>query len=106
MTMDDVAHIIHQIGRGALLTEVDIELANIRASTRPPAAAVRWQTHTYRIAGNFRVQIFVFFEDAQLSTKLKYRPSSTSKTAARELPHPIVQCMHANSNEMDAKLAS
>ena len=60
----------------------------------------------YRIAGNFRgVQIFAFFEDAPLYAKLKYRPSSTSKTAARELAAP--NCVtHANSNEMDAKLAS
>ena len=37
----------------------------------------------YRIAGNFRgVQIFAFFEDAHLSAKLNYRPSSTLKIAA------------------------
>ena len=42
--------------------------------------------NNYRIAGNFRgVQIFAFFEDA---AKLKYRPSSTSKIAARELTAP------------------
>ena len=65
----------------------------------------------YRIAGNFRgVQIFAFFEDTPLYAKLKYRPSSTSKTAAQELAAPnrvVHACKPANqSNEMDAKLAS
>ena len=56
---------------------------------------------TYRIAGNFRgVQIFVFFEDAHLSAKLKYRPSSTSKTAARNRTQSRVH-MHACKQQRD-----
>ena len=65
---------------------------------------------SYRIAGNFRgVQIFAFFEDAHLYAKLKYRPSSTSKSAARELTtpnHVMHACKQQRESEMDAKLAS
>ena len=55
----------------------------------------------YRIAGNFRgVQLFAFFEDAPLYAKLKYRPSSTLKTAARELAAPNRE-VHACKQQRD-----
>ena len=50
MTVDDVAHIVHQIGRGAQLAKIDIESAYRLIPVHPqdrPLQAVRWQTHTY-----------------------------------------------------------
>ena len=50
ITVDDVAHIVHQIGRGALLAKIDIESAYRLIPVHPqdrPLQAVRWQTHTY-----------------------------------------------------------
>ena len=50
MTVDDVAHIVHQIGRDALLAKIDIESAYRLIPVHPqdrPLQAVRWQTHTY-----------------------------------------------------------
>ena len=44
--------------------------------------------------------IFAFFEDAHLSAKLKYRPSSTSKTAAQELTAPN-RVVHACKQQRD-----
>ena len=60
----------------------------------------------YFIAGNFQeVQIFTFFEDAHLSTKLKYRPSSTSKTAVQELTAPN-RVVHACKQQRDGSKTS
>ena len=59
------------------------------------------QSTIYCIAGSFRkVPIFAFFEEAHLFTKLKHRPSSTSKTAAQELTAPN-HVVHACRQQRD-----
>ena len=46
------------------------------------------------------VNFFAFFEDAHLSAKLKYRPSSTSRSTTRELT--TINCVvHACKQQRD-----
>ena len=64
----------------------------------------------YRIAGNFRgVQIFRVFRGCSLILEIKvqtFQYFEDRRTGINRTQPCIYDCMHANSNEMDAKLAS